>query len=620
MFIPQIADNGNTKTHGEVGMQNLNYGIIGNCNAGALISEHASVDWLCLPQFDSPSVFARILDEQKGGRFEILPAKPHKISQAYVKETNILRTTFSCDDGEFEVHDFMPRYIIDGDERYAPPDLIRYFRLNCGAPSFCIRYDPQLQYAGGHTQHTATAHHIKSFTSVGEYDSIYLYTGFNKNALLDGQVITLHEDNYCLLSYHQKLLQQSTWRSYLKLQRTKVYWMDWSERTTGYTRYQDIINRSALVLKALTSQKSGAVLAALTTSLPETIGEVRNWDYRFCWIRDASMVVKIMKQLGHDSVVRKYLNFIINIMPAKDEKIQIMYGINGEKDLTEFELDHLAGYEGSRPVRIGNAAYEQKQNDIYGILIDVIYENFRIHNTTLTYSEELWTIVRSVVRVVEQNWNQPDRGIWELRNEPRHFTFSKVLCWTAMDRAVKIARLLNQDSYAATWMILKDAIAADINQKAWSEKKQAFTQAYGSEDLDASVLLMESYGFIDGMDPRYISTVDAIQGELEHKGLMFRYRNSDDFGTPKSAFTICSFWLIKALIVSGRKEEAERKFQELLQYANHLGLFSEDIDFESGRLLGNFPQAYSHLALIETAIMLAGGKRTAEENLLHILH
>lgn len=602
-------------------MDNLNYGIIGNCGSGALVSAEGSVDWLCLPAFDDPSVFARLLDEEQGGRFEILPEKPCEILQFYIKDTNILCTRFICEDGEFEVHDFMPRYKIEGErERYAPPDLIRYFRHKCGAPRFRLTYDPRLQYAAGVTRNVVEQVFIKSFTTTGDYDSVYLYTGFDMHKLLAGEPLCLEEDNFCQLSYHQKLLRQTVERAYLKLQRTKVYWMDWSERTTEFTRYQGAINRSALVLKALSSQKSGAVLAALTTSLPETIGEVRNWDYRFCWIRDASMVVKIMKQLGHDSVAQRYLDFITDIMPGKDEKIQIMYGINGERDLTEYELDHLAGYANSRPVRIGNAAYEQKQNDIYGILLDVIYQNFRIHNTTLMHSEELWTIVRSVVRVVARSWHQPDKGIWELRHEHRHFTFSKVLCWTAIDRAIKIAQLLTQTRYADEWAELKQQIADEILEKAWSEKKQAFTQAYGIEDLDASVLLMESYGFIDGMDPRYVSTVDAIQRELEYKGLMFRYRNSDDFGKPKSAFTICSFWLIKALLVSGRKDEAERKFDELLKYANHLGLFSEDIDFDSGRLLGNFPQAYSHLALIETAILLAEGKRTAEARLLHVLH
>ena len=602
-------------------MNNLNYGIIGNCSTGALVSETGSIEWLCLPQFDSPSVFAKLLDKNIGGSFDIIPINLENTQQKYIKNTNILCTRFKCKDGIFEVHDFMPRYKMDSSpERYSPPDLIRYFKLIDGQPRFKIKYDPKLEYAKYPTGNTIDEGYIKSNTTDGVYDSMYLYTELPKDKLNNGEEMTLTGDNFCLISYHQKLLKQTTERAYLKLQRTKVYWLNWIQRTTFYTQYQDEINRSALALKLLSFQKSGAVLAALTTSLPESIGEVRNWDYRFCWIRDASMVVKIMKQLGHNSISRRYLRFIIDVMPDKDEKMQIMYGINGEKTLTEYELDHLAGYENSSPVRIGNAAYEQKQNDIYGILLDVIYQNFKIHHTSLMNSEELWTLVRNVVKIVDRSWQFPDKGIWEIRNEDKHFTFSKVLCWTAVDRALRIAALLNQKKYLKDWINLRKQIRDDIMEKSWSEKKQAFTQAYETEELDSSVLLMESYGFIAGSDPKYVSTVEAIQKELEYKGLMFRYKNSDDFGKPKSAFTICSFWLINALIKIGRKEEAKKKFEELLSYSNHLGLLSEDIDFDTKRLLGNFPQAYSHLAMIETAINLTEGEKTEEEMLLEFIH
>jgi GH15 family glucan-1,4-alpha-glucosidase len=602
-------------------MDNLNYGIIGNCRTGALVSEDGSIDWLCLPQFDSPSVFASILDNEKGGHFAIKPVNVENIEQRYIKNTNILSTRFTCKEGIFEVQDFMPRYKTDKLKgHYYPPDLIRFFKHIWGEPQFSIEYNPKLEYAKPPTANIVDEKYIKSYTKNGSYDSLYLYTEFDKNDVLNGNPIILTEDNFCLISYHQKLLTQTTERSYLKLQRTKVYWLNWMQRTTSYTQYKEEINRSALTLKLLSYQKSGAVLAALTTSLPETIGEIRNWDYRFCWIRDASMVVKIMKNLGHNNISQRYLDFIINIMPDKDEKIQIMYGINGEKKLTEYELDHLSGYENSKPIRIGNAAYKQKQNDIYGILLDVIYQHYKIHVTSLMHSEELWTIVRNVVKTVQKSWQQPDKGIWEIRNEEKHFTFSKVLCWTAIDRALRIAALLNQKKYIERWLGLRKEIRDDIFKNAWSENKQAFTQAYDNEELDSSVLLMESYGFIAGSNPKYVSTVEAIQKELEYKGLMFRYKNKDDFGVPQSAFTICNFWLINALIKIGRKEEAQKKFDELLSYSNHLNLFSEDIDFDSKRMLGNFPQAYSHLALIETAILLTEGEKTAEEMLLEFIH
>jgi GH15 family glucan-1,4-alpha-glucosidase len=403
------------------------------------------------------------------------------------------------------------------------------------------------------------------------------------------------------------------------MERTKVYWLNWSERSKKFGKYNKEILRSALTLKLLSYDKTGAIIAALTTSIPETIGEIRNWDYRFCWLRDASMVIKVMSELGHRNVARRYLKFILDIIPDKDEKIQIMYGIHGQRALPEKILGYLAGYENSQPVRIGNAAYRQKQNDIYGVLMDVIYQQFKLFKTSLENSEALWTITRSIVKTVERNWKKPDRGIWELRTLPKHFTFSKVLCWVAIDRAIKIARLLKMNSYIEPWSQLRETIKIEVMAKAWNETIGAFTQAYDDPSLDASNLLLEPYGFIDAHDPKYISTVKTTQAMLSDNGLMYRYRNEDDFGKPKSSFTICTFWLINALNKIGEKDVAINLFEQLLSYSNHLGLFSEDLDFESKRLLGNFPQAYSHLALIETAVNLLSGRLTNEEKILEAI-
>jgi len=594
-------------------MDNLNYGIVGNCKSAALISKDGSIDWLCLPKFDSSSVFGRLLDDEKGGHMAILPEKLNESKQFYLPRTNILCTRFECEDGIFEVHDFMPRYENQKEKYYSPPDIIRYFKHITGNPSFRIVYDPRLEYAEFETKTIVNDGYVKSNTTKGPYDSLYLYTSFDKQKLVAGEVLHLPEDQFVLVSYNQKLLKQDVKRAYLKLMRTQVYWLNWSERTTRFKEYNDEINRSALTLKLLSYEKTGAVLAALTTSLPETIGEERNWDYRFCWIRDASMVVRIMTGLGHLSLTQHYLDFIISLLPEKDERIQIMYGISGEKKLSEKVLKHLKGYEGSCPVRIGNAAYKQKQNDIYGILVDVVYQQFKLFPASLEYSEELWTLVRNVVKMVERNWQKPDKGIWEFRNESRHFTFSKVLCWVAVDRAVKVGNLLKQEELFTEWERLRDRIRDSILKNAWSEEKQSFTQSYGSEDLDASVLLMESYGFVQASDPRFKSTVLAVQRELEHDGLMYRYKNEDDFGEPQSAFTICSFWLVNSLYKTGYKEEARERFNRLLSYSNHLGLFSEDLDFKTKRMLGNFPQAYSHLAMIESAITISEGELSLEE-------
>lgn len=594
-------------------MNDLNYGIVGNGKSAALISDKGSVDWLCLPKFDSPSVFGGLLDKDKGGHFSIISIAGAEITQRYEFNSNIIITRFECADGIFEIHDFMPRYKADNGSYYLPPDLVRYIKWIEGKPKIKIQFDPRLEYGKFDTHITFNGKYVKAYTTKGSYDSLYLYTSMDKLSVVGQLPVTIEKDEFILVSYNQKLLAQSTSRAYLKLQRTNVYWLNWSERTTRFKKYNEEIKRSAMVLKLLSYHKTGAILAAVTTSLPETIGEVRNWDYRFCWIRDASMVIKVMTMLGHFNVAHQYLKFIIDLLPDKDEKMQIMYGINGEKKLTEYELPHLSGYENSHPVRIGNAAYKQKQNDIYGILVDVIYQLFHLFSTSLEHSEELWTITRNIIKVVEKNWQKPDKGIWEIRHDSKHFTFSKVLCWAAADRGIKIAELLHQKEYIKSWGHLRERIRNDIFRNAWSETKQSFTQTYESEDLDASVLLMESYGFIGGDDPKFKSTVKATQRELEHNGLMYRYINSDDFGQPSSAFTICSFWLIRSLYMIGEKEEAREKFDKLLKYSNHLGLFSEDLDFETKRMLGNFPQAYSHLALIDTAMLLAGGEISSEE-------
>lgn len=583
-------------------MDTLDYGLIGNGKSAALIAKSGSLDWCCLPNFNSASVFAKLLDKKKGGHFSFEVTSDYTISQKYLRKTNILCTTYASEDAGFQVLDFMPRYREDDGTFYTPPDVVRYIHVLKGIPKFKVRYEPRLNYAREETITENHRYYLKSFTKTGTYDSLYLYTSLDLDQVLTGEEISLEGNAYFLMGYHEKLREQNLERAYLKFQRTKTYWMNWSESTTKFPYYDEAINRSALVLKAMTYQKTGAVLAAVTTSLPETIGEVRNWDYRFCWIRDASMVIKVLTSLGHRESAQSFLQFIIDLIPNKNEKLQIMYGINGEKELTENVLDHLEGYEGSKPVRVGNAAYSQKQNDIYGILMEVIYQHFLRFETTLENSEELWTIVRGIVRIVEEHWKEPDKGIWEFRTEERHFTFSKLLCWVAVDRAVKIGEILRNGINDQKWKNLRQEIYDDIYHRGWNEEVQAYTQSYGSSDLDASTLLMENYGFIKAKDPRFISTVKATERELCYNGLLFRYKNKDDFGTPSSSFTICTFWFINSLYKIGEKEKAMKMFDELLSYSNHLGLFSEDLDFETKRLLGNFPQAYSHLALIETAM------------------
>ena len=595
-------------------MDNLDYGIIGNCRSAALISKTGSLDWCCLPEFDSSSVFAKLLDKEIGGSFEILVDDDYEITQRYKKGTALLITRFSRGADIFEVRDFMPRYLKSQRSYHSPPEIIRYIRHISGRPKFRVKYDPKLGYAVGETHTYVKSQFVSSLTHAVKFETVFLYTSFNKNAVVEGRELEVVKDGFFLVAYNEKIFKPTTKSVYLEQERTKVYWLNWSNKTPSYQKYNSVINRSALTLKLLSYDKTGAVLAAATTSLPETIGEVRNWDYRFCWIRDASMVIKVMANLGHENVSRRYLQFIIDLIPEKDEKLQIMYGINKEKRLTEHTLGHLSGYENSSPVRIGNAAYRQTQNDIYGILMDVIHQQLARFSTHIENVEELWGITKGIVWIVEKHWHEKDKGIWEFRTEDRHFTFSKVLCWVAVDRAIKVARILKKHRKLEKWNALEQTIKNDIHENAWNDKINAFVQSYGSNDLDASVLLMEQYGFIHAKDPRYVSTVQAIEEHLSHDGLLYRYKNEDDFGLPSSSFTICTFWFINALFKIGEEEKAQQWFDKVLSYSNHLGLFSEDLDFKTKRLLGNFPQAYSHLALIECAVNFSN--KATEEKVL----
>lgn len=580
----------------------LNYGIIGNCKSSALINEDSSIDWCCLPQFDSPSVFGKILDDKIGGQFKIVTDASYSISQEYCKNTCILITKFQSQAHAFHLLDFMPRYQKESTNYYAPPEITRFLRHVKGRPSFKVIYDPKLEYALGITRNYVKDDFIVSIVDDEDYDTLYLYTDLDKNNLLSGSEMILEKDQFMTVSYNEKIEIPTIDTIYYELEVTKTYWLHWCYKTPTFKNYNAEVLRSAMTLKLLTFEKSGAVLAAATTSLPETIGETRNWDYRFCWIRDASMVIKVIAKLGHVKIVENFIRYIIDLIPDKNEKLQIMYGINGEKMLTEKTLSHLEGYKGSKPVRIGNAAFFQKQNDIYGILMDVIHYQIKKFSKNKERHEELWSIVKAIVWVVQNNWKLADKGIWEFRNKDQHFTFSKLLCWVAVDRAIKISYLIQEGKSAKKWENLREEIHSDIMQNAWNEQRQSFMQSYNSTHLDASVLLMEYYGFIKAKDPKYVKTVKAIEKELMHEGLLFRYKNKDDFGTPSSSFTVCTFWFINSLYKIGEREKSKILFDKLLSYSNHLGLFSEDIDFKTKRLLGNFPQAYSHLALIDNAM------------------
>ena len=593
-------------------MEHLNYGAVGNCRTAALISDKGSIDWFCFPDFDSPSVFGKLLDEKKGGNMSFVVGNDYRISQRYLEHTNILSTLFEATEGAFEVIDFMPRYKLLDYDYYLPPELYRLIRLKRGTPRFRVNYNPALNYARGEVGHKTGPEYVKTYAKANERDTIYLYSGIPYDVIFNQQEVLLQRDEFLLVSYNQKLIPIDMNRVNLEFQRTRLYWMNWTNRSKKYTAFNEQIERSMLVLKLMSYQRSGAVLAALTTSLPESIGEVRNWDYRFCWLRDASMSIETLVKVGHRGAAERFIAFITGILYSKYDRFQIMYGIRGERVLTEYDLPHLAGYKNSKPVRVGNDAYHQMQNDSFGYLMDVIYQYYLYFPGTLDEIEDMFEVVKNIVRTVMEDWRKPDKGIWEIRGDEKHFVLSKVMCWVALDRAEKIAVMLQKGGYADKWRCEAELIKTDVFMQGWKEEIQSFSQTYCNTELDSSLLLMEVYGFIDATDPRYKQTVDAIYRKLMYKGLMFRYNNVDDFGIPSSAFTICTFWMVRALYVTGRQAEALNLFETLLSYSNHLGLFSEDLDFDTKSQLGNFPQAYSHLALINTARLFGEEKRLSK--------
>jgi len=408
-----------------------------------------------------------------------------------------------------------------------------------------------------------------------------------------------------LLSYHEKLQNVNNDKIYIEYEKTKTYWLDWVSRTESPLQYKDMFIRSAITLKLLTYQRTGAVIAAPTTSLPEIIGKDRNWDYRYCWVRDASMIIDVYSRIGHMRSSNRFINFILNRRLLKHENLILMYGINGEKELEERILNHLNGYCNSKPVRIGNAAYCQKQNDIYGQLIETIYTYFvanRRHKAV--FDEEIWTVIRALAYDVIKTWKNPDSGIWECRGPLKHYVHSKMMSWVAMDRAAKIAQFIGKPNYIPVWLETADKIKADILAKGWNDDIKSFTMHYGSKALDASNLLMLHYGFLKPDDPKMISTVQQTYKYLVKNNFTFRYTETDEFGVPENAFIVCTFWMINALYLISEKEKARTMFENIMHSANKLGLYAEAIDPHTKRLTGNFPQGYSHLAFIQTILLL----------------
>ncbi len=587
-------------------MNNYDYGLIGNCTSAALVSKDGSIDWLCLPFFDSPSLFAKLLDEHQGGYFKINGVGATSVTQRYVPNTAILKTTYHTPDGAFDVMDYMPRFKTESGQYYCPSEIHRDIRVISGKPKITVELLACPNYALSPAEARLFPGYMKLTSRQGQYNSFYVYSNLDFERLIQQQPLELTcETSYVVLSYHEKLTPMDAERIYVEYEKTKSYWLGWVHKTKFPKAYRDLVIRSIITLKLLMFQRSGAVVAAPTTSLPEIIGGERNWDYRYCWIRDAAMIIDLYARLGHSKSANGFLTFVLNRMLLKHEHVTVMYGINGEKTLDERSLDHLAGYAGSRPVRIGNAAYLQQQNDLYGELIETIYSYLSLNPRPESFlTEEIWTVVRSLVNKVKSIWQDPDAGIWERRGSKQHYVHSKLMNWVAMDRAARIANLIGNSRYAVECFRLAREIKNDILTEGWNDHKQAFTAFYGSEHMDAANLLMLHYGFLDKQDPRMVSTVHACYRELVRDNLTLRYVDEDDFGTPENAFIVCTFWMINALYLVGEKDKARAMFDNILSCANLHGLLAEDVEIKSKRLIGNFPQGYSHLALIQTVLLL----------------
>jgi GH15 family glucan-1,4-alpha-glucosidase len=582
------------------------YGIIGNTYTAALVSSRGSIDWLCLPRFDAESVFAALLGEPRHGRWLIAPQDPNaRGRRRYRSDTGILETTFETVEGAVTVVDFMA-LSGEGEDQV---DLIRLVRGDRGRVAMrteiVLRFDygraiPWVRSHLGGPSAVAGPHAVQFVTPI-ELKGGPDLTTVAEFTVAGGEWVPFTMSWYP--SHHRGFRYRDPFDLLLA---TENRWRDWSAVCALEGRWRDAIVRSLITLRMLTYRPTGGIVAAVTTSLPEQIGGVRNWDYRFCWLRDATLTLYALLSAGYRTEARAWREWLLRAVAGHPSEMQIMYGLAGERRLPECEIPWLPGYCDSRPVRIGNGAHEQLQLDVYGELMDAF---FACHRYGLEISPFAWQLQQSLLRFLEQIWQRTDQGMWEVRGEPRHFTFSKVMCWVAFDRGIKTIEQYRLDGPVGHWRRLRDEIRRNILANAFDEKRNSFVAYYGARDLDASLLLLPQLGFLPADDPRIRGTIAAVERELVHDGFVYRYNtaNGDD-GLPggEGAFLACSFWLANSLALSGRREEAIDWFERLLAVRNDLGLLAEEYDPKTGRLLGNFPQAFSHTAIINTAAHLGG--------------
>lgn len=581
------------------------YAVIGDLHTVALVGKNGSIDWCCIPRFDSPSVFGAILDADTGGFFRISPPDTPGMGrkQLYLPETNILITRFLTVDGVGEITDFMP--VKQENSSRHQHHIIRMVKVVRGTLSFEMTCRPAFNYA--RDSHVI---HLSKDGAIFNSDTLCLGLSSSVPVEEDGQggvratfTLHTHQTAYFVLesAKDSDIAPPHIYPAKVQdaFEESVRYWRAWLSQCTYRGRWREMVQRSALVLKLLTYAPTGAIVAAPTTSLPETIGGSRNWDYRYTWLRDSSFTLYSLLTLGFTDEARAFMGFLDARCHELKENgtLQPMYGIDGEHDLTEFTLPNLSGYRDSRPVRVGNAAYKQLQLDIYGELMDAVY----IYNRYDTISYDLWQNLRRLLSWLNVHWQEPDEGIWEVRGGPRHFLHSRLMSWVAFDRALRLARHRGLPAPMATWMQTSALVYEQIMDKGWDPKVRSFVQYYGTTAIDASSLLMVLTNFAGATDPRIVATIDRIQRELTTDSLVHRYNPqkaaNDGLGSVEGTFSACSFWFAEALARAGRLDESRLMLEKMLTYSNHVGLYAEEIGL-TGEALGNYPQAFTHLSLI----------------------
>jgi GH15 family glucan-1,4-alpha-glucosidase len=587
-------------------MTNLNQGIIGNCGIAALVDQKARVTWCCMPRFDGDPVFHALLGAPKeapnDGVFAIELEDFVSSEQRYMPNTAILETTLHGRSGSVKVIDFVPRFYWR-DRAFRPQMLIRRLIPVSGSPRIRIRVKPRFDYGNITPAVTSGSNHVRY---VGPKFTLRLTTDAPIDYIVDETAFNLSDTINLVLGPDQTLDDgpSETARDYQE--RTQLYWHTWVHRLALPPEWQDAVIRASITLKLCNYESTGAIVAALTTSVPEAAGTQRNWDYRYCWIRDALFVVRALNSLAAVKTMENYFRWMMNIVAqSRNGHLQPVYGVGLEEALIERTIPTLSGYQNTQPVRVGNQAYEHFQHDTYGNLVLGASQAFFDERLFMRAGVEDFKKLEFAGEQAFSLYDQPDAGMWELRSRARVHTSSSVMCWAACDRLAKIAAHLKLADRAKMWRDRADHIKKVILERAWSEDRKAFVESFGGEHLDASVLLMSEVGFIDPMDPRFLSTLAQTEKYLGRGPYMMRYEAADDFGMPKTAFNVCAFWRVDALARVGRREQAREIFEALLSSRNHLGLMSEDTDFETGEAWGNFPQTYSMVGIINGAVRLS---------------